>query len=64
MESLLGYKNPLYGRKTGHIKLDFLKFRYFKDFFPRYDIEENISKNFNAYTGKKFENLISPYGEL
>ncbi|GFO97239.1 hypothetical protein ig2599ANME_1439 [groundwater metagenome] len=42
MESLLGYKNPLYGRKTGHIKLDFLKFRYFKDFFPRYDIEENI----------------------
>jgi AAA+ ATPase superfamily predicted ATPase len=42
MESLLGYKNPLYGRKTGHIKLDFLKFRYFKDFFPRNDIEENI----------------------
>ena len=42
MESLLGYKNPLYGRKTGHIKLDFLKFRYFKDFFPRYNIEENI----------------------
>lgn len=42
MESLLGYKNPLYGRKTGHIKLDFLRFRYFKDFFPRYDIEENI----------------------
>lgn len=42
MESLLGYKNPLYGRKTGHIKLDFLKFRYFKDFFPRSDIEETI----------------------
>lgn len=42
MESLLGYKNPLYGRKTGHIKLDYLKFRYFKDFFPRNDIDENI----------------------
>ncbi len=42
MESLLGYKNPLYGRKTGHIKLGFLKFRYFKDFFPGYNIEENI----------------------
>lgn len=42
MESLLGYKNPLYGRKTGHIKLDVLKFRYFKDFFPRSDIEEKI----------------------
>lgn len=43
MESLLGYKNPLYGRKTGHMKLDFLNFRYFKDFFPGYGIEENIS---------------------
>ncbi len=42
MESLLGYKNPLYGRKTGHMKLDFLNFRYFNDFFPRYNIEENI----------------------
>ncbi len=42
MESLLGYKNPLYGRKTGHMKLDFLKFRYFSDFFPGYNIEENI----------------------
>ncbi|VVB86688.1 Archaea bacterial proteins of uncharacterised function [uncultured archaeon] len=42
MESLLGYKNPLYGRKTGHMKLDFLNFRYFRDFFPGYDIEENI----------------------
>lgn len=42
MESLLGYKNPLYGRKTGHIKLDFLNFSYFKDFFPLYNIEENI----------------------
>ncbi len=42
MESLLGYKNPLYGRKTGHMKLDFLNFRYFKDFFPCYNIAENI----------------------
>ena len=42
MESLLGYKNPLYGRKTGHIKLDFLNFRYFDDFFPDYDLEEKI----------------------
>lgn len=42
MESLLGYKNPLYGRKTGHMKIDFLKFRYLKEFFPRYTFEENI----------------------
>ena len=42
MESLLGYKNPLYGRKTGHMKVDFLKFRYLKDFFPQNTLEENI----------------------
>lgn len=42
MESLLGYKNPLYGRKTGHMKIDYLKFRYLKEFFPRYAFEENI----------------------
>ncbi len=42
MESLLGYKNPLYGRKTGHLRLDFLNFSYFKEFFPGFNIEENI----------------------
>jgi AAA+ ATPase superfamily predicted ATPase len=42
MESLLGYKNPLYGRKTGHMKIDYLRFRYLKEFFPRYTFEENI----------------------
>lgn len=42
MESLLGYKNPLYGRKTGHMKVDFLKFRYLKGFFPQNTLEENI----------------------
>lgn len=42
MERLLGYKNPLYGRKTGHMKIDFLKFRYLTEFFPENSIEENI----------------------
>ncbi len=42
MEKLLGYKNPLYGRKTGHMKINFLKFKYFKRFFPKNSIEENI----------------------
>jgi AAA+ ATPase superfamily predicted ATPase len=42
MESLLGYKNPLYGRKTGHMKIDFLKFKFLKEFFPQYTFEENI----------------------
>ena len=42
MEEQLGYKNPLYGRKTGHIRINSLRFKYFKDFFPENRIEENI----------------------
>lgn len=42
MERLLGYKNPLYGRKTGHMKIDFLNFRHYREFFPGNSIEENI----------------------
>ncbi|MCD4845521.1 MAG: ATP-binding protein [Methanosarcinales archaeon] len=42
MEELLGYKNPLYGRKTGHIKIDHLKFRYIQKFFPNNSNQENI----------------------
>lgn len=42
MERLLGYKNPLYGRKTGHMKIDFMGFRHFSDFFPDNNIEENV----------------------
>ncbi|MBN2488947.1 MAG: ATP-binding protein [Methanosarcinaceae archaeon] len=42
MEELLGYKNPLYGRKTGHMKIDFLTFNNFNGFFPNNTIEENI----------------------
>jgi len=43
MESeALSSKSPLYGRKTGHIKLIPIRFRYFKDFFPNNKIEKNI----------------------
>ena len=42
MEELLGYKNPLYGRKTGHMKIDPLEFMHFKEFFPSNTKEENI----------------------
>lgn len=42
MEKLLGRRNPLYGRKTGHMKIDFIRFKHFKDFFPRNSTEENI----------------------
>lgn len=43
MEELLGYKNPLYGRKTGHMKIDLIKFKHFSEFFPENTIEENIN---------------------
>ncbi|MEA1909248.1 MAG: ATP-binding protein [Euryarchaeota archaeon] len=42
MEELLGYKNPLYGRKTGHIKINHFKFEHFKKFFPENTLEEII----------------------
>ncbi len=42
MEDLLGYRNPLYGRKTAHIKLNHMSFKHFKGFFPKNTIEENI----------------------
>ncbi len=62
MESLLGYKNPLYGRKTGHIKLDFLNFRYFDDFFPKL-IEELKEKakfvNWNNERRKEYYAVVA-----
>jgi len=39
---VLGYKSPLYGRRTGQWKVTPLKFRYLKSFFPGYDIESLI----------------------
>lgn len=42
MEKLLGQTNPLYGRKTGHMKIDFLKFGCFWEFFPNNTLGENV----------------------
>ena len=53
MEELLGYKNPLYGRKTGHIKVNHLTFKYFKEFFPENTKEENI-KTYSILGGVPF----------
>ena len=39
---ILSSKSPLYGRKTAHIKLVPIRFKYFNDFFPKNNIEENI----------------------
>ncbi len=42
MESLLSYKNPLYGRIRLKIKVEPLKFRYLKEFLLTYPIEDLI----------------------
>ncbi len=42
MESLMGYKTPLYGRRTGQWNVELLKFNDAKKFFPRYDMENQI----------------------
>ncbi|WP_042700584.1 ATP-binding protein [Thermococcus sp. PK] len=42
MESLMSYKNPLYGRRTAQIKLCPLEFFHLKEAFPRYSWEELV----------------------
>jgi AAA+ ATPase superfamily predicted ATPase len=43
MESLLGYKSPLYGRRTEQILLEPLKFREACEFFPQLKLEDKVS---------------------
>ena len=45
MERLLGYKSPLYGRRTGQLRLRPLDFFSAREFLPGYSIEEFV----NAY---------------
>ncbi|ALM74713.1 ATP-binding protein [Thermococcus barophilus] len=42
VEKLLGYKSPLYGRRTAQMKLKPLNFFSAKEFFPRYSLEEFV----------------------
>ncbi len=42
MESLMSYKNPLYGRRTAQIKLSTLGFFHLREAFPRYSWEELV----------------------
>ena len=42
MEKLLGYKSPIYGRRTAQLRLKPLGFFHIRDFFPRYDWEDLI----------------------
>ncbi|USS40086.1 ATP-binding protein [Thermococcus aggregans] len=41
-EKVLSYKSPLYGRRTGSMKLKPLKFFHLKEFFPRASWEELV----------------------
>jgi AAA+ ATPase superfamily predicted ATPase len=43
MESLLGYRSPLYGRRTEQILLEPLKFREACEFFPQLKPEDKVS---------------------
>lgn len=40
MEGILSYKNPLYGRKTGNLKLNPIKFEHLNLFIPQYDFHQ------------------------
>ncbi len=37
---VLGYKSPLYGRRTAQLELQPLEFKYLCEFFPNYSIED------------------------
>jgi len=44
MESkVLGYKSPLYGRRTGQWQVEPLEFEFLKDFLPNYSTEDLIN---------------------
>ncbi len=42
MERLLGYRSPIYGRRTGQLKLHPLDFFDSKSFLPKYPLEEFV----------------------
>ena len=42
MEKLLGYKSPIYGRRTAQLKLKPLGFFQVREFFPSYDWEDLV----------------------
>ncbi len=50
---VLGYKSPLYGRRTGQIELNRLDFKNFSKFFPGWKLE-NIIKAYGALDGIPF----------
>lgn len=50
---VLGYKSPLYGRRTGQLEVTKLNFAEFSKFFPKWEIENKI-KAYGALDGIPF----------
>ena len=50
---VLGYKSPLYGRRTGQLKIEPIKINYLNEFLPHYKIED-VLKTFGATGGIPF----------
>ena len=50
---VLGYKSPLYGRRTGQLKIEQMKISYLKEFLPDYTTEE-IMQTYGSIGGIPF----------
>lgn len=60
---VLGYKSPLYGRRTGQLEIESIKINYLNEFLPYYKAEDTL-KTFGATGGipfylKEFNSKIS-----
>ncbi|MFA4641051.1 ATP-binding protein [Pyrococcus kukulkanii] len=74
MESLMSYKNPLYGRRTAQLKLKPLNFFHVREYFRKtpienvvriYSVTGGVPMYFKLFTGENFEeellrNAFSP----
>ena len=49
-DQVLNYRSPLYGRRSGQLKLGPLKFRHMKEFLPGYS-QENLVNAYSATDG-------------
>lgn len=60
----LDYASPLYGRRTAQIRLQQIKFEYYKDFFINQDILELVQ--FYAITGgvPKYVEMVNSYNNV
>ncbi|WP_048055578.1 ATP-binding protein [Methanotorris igneus] len=68
MESLMSYKNPLYGRRTAQLKLSPLNFLHVREYFKNTDIETvvkiysvtgGIPMYFKLFKGEDFEKELN-----